>query len=144
MFQFTLSHSLTSMHMLWWCLLQPIDLCCTTKETSYSGFPRAQTKNQKERGEPGRIYDARNVTGRENLFACGLMNELAVLLTEKTCSVAYGQQNRTRWHYAAGKLWWAYTDPYIWKSRYLTCLPGKLTAVHPGEWLSRCTKVTLS
>ena len=38
---------------------------------------RAQTKNGKERGEPGKIYHVRNVIGRENLITCGQTNEFA-------------------------------------------------------------------
>ena len=43
---------------------------------SFLGSPRAQTKNRKERGEPGKIYHVRNVIGRENLITCGRTNEL--------------------------------------------------------------------
>ena len=47
-----------------------------------------QTKNRKERGEPGKIYHVRNVIGSENLITSGRTNELAhVLWTEYTCSV---------------------------------------------------------
>ena len=46
-------------------------------------------KNQKEKGEPGKIYHLRNVIGRENFITCGRMNEFAhALLTEYTRSVA--------------------------------------------------------
>ena len=38
--------------------------------------PHANEKS-KERGEPGRIYDVRNIIGRENLITCGRTNELA-------------------------------------------------------------------
>ena len=38
--------------------------------------PRARTKNQKERREPGKIYHMRNVIGKENLITCGRTNEL--------------------------------------------------------------------
>ena len=56
---------------------------------SFPGSPRAQTKNRKERGEPGKIYHVRNVIGRENLITCGRTNEFAhALLTEYTRSVA--------------------------------------------------------
>ena len=47
--------------------------------------PHANEKS-KERGEPGRIYHARNVIGRENLITCGRTNELAhALRTEYSC-----------------------------------------------------------
>ena len=36
-----------------------------------------QTKNRKERGEPGKIYHVRNVIGRENLITCEQTNEFA-------------------------------------------------------------------
>ena len=40
-------------------------------------------KRSKESGESDKIYHVRNVTGRENLIACGRTNELArALLTE--------------------------------------------------------------
>ncbi len=35
----------------------------------------------KERGEPGKIYHVRNVTGRENLISHGGTNELAHTLS---------------------------------------------------------------
>ena len=55
---------------------------------SFPGSPCAQTKNPKEREEPGKIEHMRNVIGRENLIACGQTNEFAhALLTEYTCSV---------------------------------------------------------
>ena len=63
--------------------------------TAYTGtslVPRLspRTKNQKERGEPGKIYHVRNVIGRENLITCGRTNESVAhaLLTEYTRSVA--------------------------------------------------------
>ena len=34
---------------------------------SLPGSPRVRTKNQKERGQPGKIYHVRNVIGRKNL-----------------------------------------------------------------------------
>ena len=56
---------------------------------SFPGYPRTQIKNQKERGEPGKIYHMKNVIGRENLIICGRTNEFAhTLLTEYTRSVA--------------------------------------------------------
>ena len=39
-----------------------------------------RTKNQKERGEPGKIYHVRNVIGRENLITCGRTKEFAKAL----------------------------------------------------------------
>ena len=46
-------------------------------------------KNQKERGEPGKIYHMRNVIGRENLITSGQTNELThALWTEYARSVA--------------------------------------------------------
>ena len=44
---------------------------------SFTGSPHAQTKNRKERGEPGKIYHVRNVTGREDVITSGRTNELA-------------------------------------------------------------------
>ena len=38
---------------------------------SFPGSPRMRMKNQKERGEPGKIYHMRNVIGRKNLITCG-------------------------------------------------------------------------
>ena len=35
---------------------------------SFPGSPRTRTKNQKEKGKPGKIYHVRNVIGRENLW----------------------------------------------------------------------------
>ena len=56
---------------------------------SFPGTPRVRTKNQKERGEPGKIYHVRNVIGRENLITYGQTNKFAhALLTEYTRSVA--------------------------------------------------------
>ena len=43
----------------------------------FPGSPRTRTKNQKEKGEPGKIYHMRNVTGRGNLITSGQTNELA-------------------------------------------------------------------
>ena len=52
---------------------------------SFPGSPHVRTKNEK--GEPGKIYHMRNVTGRENLITCGQTNKLAhALLTEYTQS----------------------------------------------------------
>ena len=46
-------------------------------------------KNRKERGQPSKNYDVRNVIGRENLIANGRMNELThALWTEYTQSYA--------------------------------------------------------
>ena len=68
-----------------------------------------ETKNQKERGDPGEINPVRNVIGRENLITYGHMNEFAhALLTDYTGS----------------------------HSKF-TRLPAKLIIVHPEEWLSR-------
>ena len=59
------------------------------KVTSFPGSPRERTKNQKEMGEPGKIYHVRNVIGRDNLITCGRTNKFAhALLTEYTRSVA--------------------------------------------------------
>ena len=44
---------------------------------SFTGSPHAQTKNRKERGEPGKIYHVRNITGREDVITSGRTNELA-------------------------------------------------------------------
>ena len=44
---------------------------------SFPGSPRAQMKNRKEKGEPGKIYHVRNVIGREDLITSGRTNELA-------------------------------------------------------------------
>ena len=58
----------------------------THRVASFPGSPRAQTKNRKERGEPGKIYHVRNVMGRENLITCGRTNELAhAVWTEYSC-----------------------------------------------------------
>ena len=38
--------------------------------TLFPHSPRMQTKNQKERGEPGKIYQTRNVIGGEKLITC--------------------------------------------------------------------------
>ena len=54
-----------------------------------------QTKNQKERGEPGKSFIMRETNG-ENLITSGRKNELAhTLRTEYSRSVvkAYGRQN---------------------------------------------------
>ena len=62
---------------------------CITLLASFPGSPRTQTKNRKERGEPGKIYHVRNVIGRESLITCGRMNELAhAVWTEYIRSVA--------------------------------------------------------
>ena len=55
---------------------------------SFPGSPRVRMKNQKERGEHGKIYHVRNIIGRENLITCGRANEFAHALTEYTRSVA--------------------------------------------------------
>ena len=56
---------------------------------SFPGSPWAQTKNRKERGEPGKIYQVKNVIGRESLITSGQTNELAhALRTECTRSIA--------------------------------------------------------
>ena len=96
-------------------------------------------------GQPGKVYHVRNVITRENLITCRWTNELAhALLTEYTqLRKLYDWQNETRWHYATspgsmesyGER--TQTDLYIWKSHQVTPLPGKLTTVHPGEWLLR-------
>ena len=64
-------------------LPQPSNRCVRSKQqtqnltrsadwlASFPGSPRARTKNRKERGEPGKIYHVRNVTGREDLIARG-------------------------------------------------------------------------
>ena len=74
-----------------WRLFICVQVCWTKLYfllVSFPGSPHARTKNQKERGEPGKIYHVRNVIGRENLITCGRMNEFAhVLLTEYTHSV---------------------------------------------------------
>ena len=44
---------------------------CRRVLAPFPGSPRARTKNRKERGEPGKIYHMRNVTGREDLIARG-------------------------------------------------------------------------
>ena len=46
---------------------------------SFPGSPCVRTKNQKEKGEPGKIYHMRNVIGRENLTTSGRTNELPTL-----------------------------------------------------------------
>ena len=59
--------------------------------TTFPDSPHVQRKNQKEKGEPGKIYHVRNVihVGRENLIISGRMNELAhTLWTEYTHSIA--------------------------------------------------------
>ena len=54
----------------------------------FPGSPHMRTKNQKEKGEPGKIYHMRNVTGRGNLITSGRTNELAhTLWTEYTRSI---------------------------------------------------------
>ena len=72
------------------CHCRKQDLSRTSRYlASFPGSPRAQTKNWKERGVPGKIYHVRNVIDRENLITCGRTNELAhASLTEYTCSVA--------------------------------------------------------
>ena len=43
----------------------------------FPGSPRAQAKNRKEWGEPGKFDHMRNVIGRENVITSGRTNELA-------------------------------------------------------------------
>ena len=139
----------------------------STKDTlllaSFPGSPRARTKNRKERGEPGKIYHVRNVIGRENLITCGRTNELAhAAWTEHSCDSFMADRmglDGTMLHYLAVRkamvsvhrpirskitltysLTWqtdslAKPDPsnaWVWLRQ-----TSKLTALHPGEWLSR-------
>ena len=62
------------------CCVETVCMKCAERNdylASFPGSPLARTKNQKERGEPGRIYHVRNVIGRENLITCGQTNKLA-------------------------------------------------------------------
>ena len=54
---------------------------------SFPGSPHARTKNQKERGEPGKIYHVRNEKLNELAHALWIL----VLLRK-----LYSRQNRTR------------------------------------------------
>ena len=85
-------------------------LCNHTNHiASFPGSPHTWAKKTKGRGEPGKIFHVRNVTGRENLITCGWTNELVhVLLTDYTLLLVqlwklYGQQNKTRQHYATSE-----------------------------------------
>ena len=110
---------------------------------SFPGSPRTPTKNRKERGEPGKIYHMRNIVSRENLITCGWTNELAHAAWTYSHSIViaflYG---RPRQHYmlhylAVRKAMVSVHRPVHLKITLTTHLPGKLTAVHPGEWFSR-------
>ena len=47
----------------------------------FPGSPCTQMKDRKEREEPSRIYDMRNVIGRENLITIsGQINKITVML----------------------------------------------------------------
>ena len=112
---------------------------------SFPGSPHTQTKNQKERGEPGKIYHVRNVIGRENLITCGWTNELArALLKEYTRSVMKALWLTEQDWTALCYITWQYselTQTCTFENHgnlraYLTnwLLTG---TVHSGEWLSK-------
>ena len=65
---------------------------------SFPGPPHAQTKNRKERGDPGKIYYVRNVIGRELNYMWA--NEW----THPPCMDRYSRSvaiaGGPRWHYA--------------------------------------------
>ena len=99
-------------------------------------------KNRKERGEPGKIHHVRNIIGIENLITCGRMNELAHAVRTDTvfnCDSFYmGDLDGTMLHYlAVRKAMVSVHRPVHLKITLTTRLPGKLTAVHSGEQLSR-------
>ena len=114
-----------------------------TRIASFPGSPRARTKNRKERGEPGKIYHVRNVIGRENLITCGRTNELAhTVWTEYSCDSFMANRmglDGTMLHYLAVQKATVSVHRPVHSKITLTYtrLPGKLTAVHPRESLSR-------
>ena len=84
----------------------------------------------------------RNVIGRENLITCGRTNELAHAVRTDTvfnCDSFYmGDLDGIMLHYlAVRKAMVSIHRPVHLKITLTTRLPGKLTAVHSGEWLSK-------
>ena len=72
----------------------------------FPGSPCTQTKYQKKREKPGKIYHVRNVIVRENLITCGQTNELAhIVWTEHSCNSFYMADrmglDSTKLHYLA-------------------------------------------
>ena len=129
-------------------------LCNHTNHiASFPGSPhmwakkKKKKKKKKERGGPGKIFHVRNVTGRENLITCGWTNELVhVLLTDYALLLVqlwklYGQQNKTRQHYATSessgkRLAYTNTDSVHLKiTNFNSGLPYNLIPVLPSEWL---------
>ena len=112
-------------------------------------YTHAQTKNGKERGEPGKIYHMRNVIGRENLITCGWTNELAhALLTwiysfsrESFYMADRTELDSTTVHYLAVRLAMVSIHrPVHWKIT-LTYSPTWQTGCCTRKWLLRRYKM---